>query len=393
MIKKKLSAGSRYISQFEAQAIESLQRLLSAEDGYIIPVMFIGQQISSYEIDALLLLPDAIFLLDFKNWAGQRIEVEGSNGKVRRLMNGAWESKHNSLPNYEYAARELVGRLKRERWLPARPPIYSIMVFTGIGLASVPQVSFAGGDPRRPQPENRVSACRIEQLPQLIAAFRAASPVKVQLNRPQLANLAEILVRKLKSPAKPHQRRIAGYLLMDEHHIDPFLDCKIYLGEGEPLKEQVWIKEYEQVLASPDQRAQKERLELRHADILYRFPQHRNIVTYRGVHATDFHLYIILERKPGAFLSELLSGKPLGQTTEVDLRRIPFDLAARLRILGGLLNALEYLTHQPDFEQSAYRDLRPDSIYVQFTGSEPIAQLFNFDCTKLPGGVTKWCIR
>lgn len=389
MIKIKLTAGSRYIKKLEAQAIEDLQHLLSTEDGYILPVMFVGQQIISYEIDALLLLPDAIFLLDFKNWGGQRIEVEGSNGKVRRLMNGAWESAHNSLPNYGYAARELAGRLKHERWLPAPPPIYSIMVFTGIGLANVPQVSFAGGDPNRPQPRDGASACRIEQLPQLIAAFRAASPAKVQLNRTQLANLAEILVRKLKSPAKPHQRRIASYLLIAEHYTDPFLDCKIYQGEGESLKEQVWIKEYEQVLASPDQRAQKERLELRHADILYRFPQHQNIVTYRSVHATDFHLYIILERKPGAFLSELLSGKPLGQTTEANLQRIPFDLTARLHILGGLLNALEYLTQQPGFERSAYRDLRPDSIFVQFTDSEPVAQLFNFDCTKIPGAVTK----
>jgi serine/threonine protein kinase len=389
MIRIKLSAGSRYIHQFEEQAIESLKRILSAEDGYIIPVMFIGQQIISYEIDALLLLPDAIFLLDFKNWGGQRIEVEGFNGKVMRLKNGAWESEHNSLPKYGYAARELAERLKHEQWLPARPPIYSIMVFTGFGLASVPHVSFAGGDPKRPQPREEASACRIEQLPQLIATFRAASSTKVQLNRTQLANLAEILVRKLKPPAKPHRRRVAGYVLVAEHHTDPFLDCKIYLGEGESLGEQVWVKEYDQVLASADQRAQKERLVLRHADILNRFPQHKNIVAYRTVHATDFHLYIILERKPGAFLSELLSGKPLGQNTEADLRRMPFDLAARLHILGGLLNALEYLTQQPGLECGAYRDLRPDSIFVQFTGSEPIAQLFNFDCTKLPGAVTK----
>ena len=357
MIRRKLSAGSRFISQFEAQAIESLQSLLSAEDGFIIPVMFIGQQISSYEIDALLLLTDAIFLLDFKNWAGQRIEVEGLNGKVRRLINGAWKEEHNSLPNYEYAARELAGRLKHESWLPARPRIYSILVFTGIGLASIPQVSFAGGDPKRPQPRDGVSACRIEQLPQLIAAFRALGPAKVQLNRLQLANLADILVKKLKSPAKPYHRRIAGYLLMAEHHVDPFLDCKIYLGEGEPLKEQVWVKEYEQVLASPDQRAQKEQLVLRHADILHRFPQHKNIVAYRAVQTTHSHLYIILERKPGAFLSELLRGKPLGQTAEADLKHIPFDLAARLHILGGVLNALEYLTQQQGFEHSAYRDL------------------------------------
>ena len=106
-------------------------------------------------------------------------------------------------------------------------------------------------------------------------------------------------------------------------------------------------------------------------------------------HTTDSHLYIILERKPGAFLSELLSGKPLGQNKETDLQRIPFDLDARLHILGDLLNALEYLTQQPGLEQSAYRDLRPDSIFVRSTSPTPVAQLFNFDCTKLPGALTR----
>ena len=274
MIKIKLTAGSKYIRPSEAQAIESLQRLLSAEDGYIIPIMFIGKRIMNYEIDALLLLPDAIFLLDFKNWAGQRIEVEGPNGEVRRMMNGAWKEERNPLPNYEYAARELATRLKREKWLSARPRIYSAMVFTSIGFSSAPQVSFAGGDPMHPQPKDGVSACRLEQLPWLIAAFRAEATERVHLNRIQLASLSEILVNNLKTSDKPHRRRIADYVLIAEHHFDPFLDCRIYLGEAGPFKEQVWVKEYNQILASSDQRTQKEQLVLRHADILNRLSQY-----------------------------------------------------------------------------------------------------------------------
>src|SRR6266536_1982256 len=390
MIQIKLSPGSRYISQFEEKAVESVKRLLSGEDGYIIPVMFIGEQVSNREIDAMLLLPDTIFLLDFKNWAGQRIEVEGINGKVKRLHNGAWEEEDNSFPSYEYAARVVADQLKRERgWLPVRPRVYSIMVFTSTVLGSPPLVSFAGGDPNRPVPKDGVGAFRIEQLPQLIAAFRAAESRRVQLNKIELANLARVLLAKVKPHARPRQRRIEGHLIIAEHHIDTFLNCKIYLGEGDPIKEQVWIKEYDQVFASPEQRSKKERLVLRHAHILYRFPQHENIVNYRSFKSTSSHLYVILTRKPGAFLSELLTGKPLGPTTEADLQHIPFDLKARLRILGGLLKALDYLTQQPGFEQSAYRDLRPDSIFVEFTGTNPVAQLFNFDCTKIPGDVTR----
>lgn len=184
-------------------------------------------------------------------------------------------------------------------------------------------------------------------------------------------------------------RRIEGHLVIAEHHTDSFLNCIIYQGEGEPIKEPVWIKQYDQVLAPSDQRSEREQLILRHADVLYRFPQHKNIVDYRVGQRTTFHLYVILARKPGAFLSELLSGKPFAQVTGADLQHIPFDLHARLHILSDLLNALEYLTQQQGFEHSAYRDLRPDSIFVQYTSTTPIAQLFNFDCTKLPGSVTK----
>ncbi len=78
-----------YISKVEEQAIQLLRQRLSTEDGYIIPVTFIGKQATNREIDVILLLPDYIFLLDFKNWPGERIEVEGINGRVRRLIHNA----------------------------------------------------------------------------------------------------------------------------------------------------------------------------------------------------------------------------------------------------------------------------------------------------------------
>ncbi|GHO47007.1 NERD domain-containing protein kinase family protein [Ktedonospora formicarum] len=391
MIQLKLTAGSKYIKRNEEQAIKDLQRLLSQENGYILPATFIGKQTMDREIDAILLLPDAIFLLDFKNWRGQRIEVEGSNGKVRRLIDGVWKDEHNTLPNYRYAAKELGGRLKKERnWLPVVPPVYAALVFTSIGLDSRPQVSYVGGDPQRPQPEGAAGACRLEQLPQLIAAFRAANPTKnIHLNAIQQAKVANILLSEVKVAAKSRQRSIEGYLLLNEHHNDAFLDCKIFLGEGEVFKDPVWIKEYGQVLASQDQRVKREQLILRHADVLTRFAHYKHIVEYRTVKSTDENLYVILARRSGAFLSELLSGELYRATSEEELKQIPFDLAARIHILGGLLNALEYLTQQSGFMKSAYRDLRPDSIFVQMSEAEPIAQLFNFDCTKIPGSGTR----
>lgn len=389
MIKIRLTAGSSYISDVEAKAIEQLQQILSTEDGYLFPVMFVGNRAINREIDAILLIPDAIFLLDFKNFQGQRIEVDGMNGPVKCFFNGAWEVRENTLSKYEYAARIVADRLRREHWLPKELRTYSAMVFTSIGHASSPQVSFAGGDPQRPEPRHGVGVCRIEQFALFLAAFRATIRPQVRLDQSQLSALSKVLLREIKPPTKSSPRRIEGYLIMAEHHTDSFLNCTIYQGEGELIKEPVWIKQYDQVLVPSDQRSEREQLILRHADVLYRFPQHKNIVDYRVGQRTTFHLYVILARKPGAFLSELLSGRPFDRTTEADLQRIPFDLHARLHILSDLLNALEYLTQQPGFEQSAYRDLRPDSIFVQYTSTTPVAQLFNFDCTKIPGSVTK----
>lgn len=394
MLKIWQTAGSRYIKPHEEMAVEILQQSLAAEKGYIIPVVFIGNQITNREIDVLLLLPDAIFLLDFKDWSGERFEVEGLNGKIRCLRDGAWSEKDNPLCNYEYAAREIASQLKRERsWLPKYPPIASIMVFTNIDHTTKPPVSLIGQDPQKPEPQGGIGVCRIEQLPQLIAAFRAArarqNQTPVQLSSESLKLVGNLLLQEVKPPKKPRRQRIDGYLILAEHHTDEFLNCQIYLGEGETLKEPVWIKKYEPVFSSPKHRSEREILVLRHADILNRFPQHKNIVDYRIGKSTTSHLYIILSRKPGAFLSELLTKKPLGPTTQADLQRIPFDLNVRLHILGDLLQALEFLTKQPGFEHTAYRDLRPDNIFIQHTNATPIAQLFNFDCTKLPGAATR----
>lgn len=272
-----------YISNVEEQAIELLRECLSTEDGYIIPVLFVGKQATNREIDVILLLPDIILLLDFKNWAGERIEVDGISGQVRRLIHNAWQTEHNPLPNYEYVARKFASRLKRERWLPFYPYIHSAMVFTGIGLSHVPEVTFTGGDPHRPRlVKEGAGVCSLEQLPQLIAEFRATAGVPQRLNASFLSKLANILIGNVKTPATPIRRRIEGYSFLAKHHTDTFLGCKIYLGEGEPIKEQVWIKEYEQVLASPERRSEREQLVLRHADVLHRFPQHKNIGVHSG---------------------------------------------------------------------------------------------------------------
>jgi serine/threonine protein kinase len=391
MVKIKLSAGSKHSKPQEARAIKNLQHILSREDGHLIPILFVGKQLINWEIDAVLLLPDIIFFIDFKDWYAQRIEIDGLNGPIRIFAHGAWEERENTLLEYDYAARIMAKKLeKQSQWLPTPPRIHSVLVFTRPPNAIPAQVSFAGGNANRPTPKDGVGACNIEQLPLLITEFRAASNKKVRLTPVQLSVLADFFLTEIKPRPDLQQRRIEDYRIIAEHHEDKFLNCKIYLGEGYLFNEQVWIKEYEQVFTTPEERDQRDRLILRHADVLHRFPQHEHIVNYRAYKSTDFHLYVILSRKPGVFLSELLYGKPSGNTTQADLQRFTFNLQDRLQILGDLLSALDYLTQQQGFERSAYRDLRPDNIFVQLTNAFPVAQLFNFDCTKIPGSYTKF---
>lgn len=394
------TAGAKESKTTEVQAVKELERLLSSEKGFLMPNVFVGKELSNREIDAILVLRDAIFLLDFKNWGGQRIEVEGINGRVRRLRNGVWKDEKNTLVSYEYATKELPNLLKKA--IPQCPRVYAVMVFTSFGLGSEqkPQISFAGGDPQHPQFKQGVTACRLEQLPRVIAAFRTAAASKVELGKVELgavelAQVQKVLHSAIKEPAQPGKRSVDGYVILNEHHQDPFLNCTIYIGESETLQEPVWIKEYAQELTTPEQREQHRRLALRHADVLHRLPQHPNIVSYRASQSTDFHLYIMLVRHPGIFLNEFMSGNLGNLQVPTDLqvptasappKKMPSTLATRLSILGDLLKALEFLTQQPTFEKSAYRDLRPESIFVQYSGeAKPVAQLFHFDNMKLDG--------
>src|SRR5581483_5392949 len=148
MIKIKLSAGSNYSKPQEARAIKKLKEdILSREDGYLIPVMFVGKQLTNHEIDAVLLLPDIIFFIDFKEWPAQRIEVPGLNGAIRRFVRGGWEEGDNTLVNYEYAARIMADKLKKSTmrgWLSTPPRIHSVLVFTRPPSALPARISFAG---------------------------------------------------------------------------------------------------------------------------------------------------------------------------------------------------------------------------------------------------------
>jgi serine/threonine protein kinase len=309
---------------------------------------------------------------------------------VKRLRRGAWEVGKNTLSGYEKSARVMADKIQKQaRNVSVYPHIYSVLLFTHPPNRLPAPVSFAGGNPARPIPEKGVGACNLEQFPLLLAEFRALQESNIALNPMELSLLADFFLTEMKPHAASQQRRIDDYRIIAEHHVDPFLNCKIYLGEGDLLHDQIWMKEYERIFSSSEERSQKDRLMLRHADVLQRFPDHPHIVNYHSYKLTEHHLYVMLYRKPGVFLSELLSGEPLGQTTIEELQRVPFHLQARLQILGHLLSALEYLTQQRDFTQTAYRDLRPDSIFLQITSSLPVAQLFNFDCTKIPGSHTK----
>src|SRR5258708_2705508 len=95
------TAGAKESKSDEVKAVKALERLLVKENGFLMPNVFVGKELKNREIDAILVLPDVIFLLDFKNWAGQRVDIDGLNGKIRCLLNGKEKVKDNTLNNYE----------------------------------------------------------------------------------------------------------------------------------------------------------------------------------------------------------------------------------------------------------------------------------------------------
>jgi len=113
---------------------------------------------------------------------------------------------------------------------------------------------------------------------------------------------------------------------------------------------------------------------------LSRFGPHPNIVEYKNTETRRDVVYVFLRRTAGVFLHEYMHPDLL--------------LADRLSILANILDALAHIhtildalahihTIQQDGTVALYRSLRPESVFIQTEGNR--AQLFNLDCTRLPG--------
>ncbi|MCL4299798.1 MAG: hypothetical protein KJ077_28950, partial [Anaerolineae bacterium] len=100
---------------------------------------------------------------------------------------------------------------------------------------------------------------------------------------------------------------------------------------------------------------------------------HPNLVTYQDYHEVSDRIYITLKREPGNFLRGLME---MGRLSWRD----------QLFILCDILLGLDHIhSHKEGTRTALYRDLRPESIFVTKEGR---AQLFNFDCTRLPSRIT-----
>lgn len=393
MIHVKMTAGSNYIQPHEKLAIDMICDLFQHEEGYIIPILLVGRHLYQREVDAIFILNDLMCMIELKNWECERIEVDGANAGIRIRVRRHWQEKENKLVSLDKVAKIVKEKLSSQRHaLRDLPLAVSLMVFSSFGCATRAEVSFNRHDSLHPEPDGKVCACHIDQLPWVISRFRTLNQRhRVELLPEEMEWIADHLIANSSPAEQAKKRRIGSTLYYDEHHYDAFLDCTIYYGKDETYHEARWVKKYPPVFQTPAERPQKEQLILRQGKVLGNLPAHKHIVSYIDHQKSGGHLYIILKRSDGAFLSELLTQKPLGKNTPAMLASIPFDLPARLRILGQLLAALDFIVHQPDFQITCYRDLRPNSIFLQYPTAEegPVAQLFNFEFTKIPGSATK----
>jgi serine/threonine-protein kinase len=151
-------------------------------------------------------------------------------------------------------------------------------------------------------------------------------------------------------------------------------EYSVYKGEEIDTLQPVWVKEYHCDLLATGKWAELDRtLVLRDAVALASLGDHPNLVRYKTKIDTGDCVYVVLKREPGWFLRERMR---LGQLT----------LKEKLHILSDLLDGLSHIHRHKEGKQTAlYRDLRPESVFVTEAGR---AQLFSFDCTRLPARST-----
>jgi hypothetical protein len=367
---------TRQLTEHERAALACVREVLSQarEEGYIIPGHFEARKkdLKGKEIDGILVLPGLVLLLELKSRKTERIDLWGLEEPMRVWRDGTPADEPNPLTGLWYVSQAVRGRLKRTGLEAA---VYPVLIADAYGRPFKLRVGRSG----RPWGVvSGVAACKPKDIALLLEEIRQSlslsSPYPLDSEgREELKRLADA-VRGSVRPRVSRQRKRVGEFVLFDPPLFQEPEFSLYRGKEMDTNQPVWVKEYHRDLLATGERGDVEQtLVLRDAVALVSLGDHPNLVRYKTKVDRGEYIYVILKRESGWFLYERIE-------------RGNLTLAEKLRILLDLLAGLAHIHSHKEGERTAlYRDLRPESVFVI---KEARAQLFNFDCTRLPARST-----
>lgn len=369
--------GIQDLKDHEKVALRYLKEQI-AGPGYLIPSLLVGKIISNREIDAVLLLEDALVLIELKDYYG-RVEVPGLNEPMRLYSGEGYEERENPCRNLAYSGKVL-SELFNVAGVP-RVPIIGMLLLTSDRLEElIVHGERLGMDVAHLQPGSGsqrfgllggVAVCRLPAVMDALEAFRREwGERRARLSPEEQERLMRTVISQME-PLPPQARcQIGSYVVEGEYPVEE--EYRLLFGHQTVTQLPVWLKEYRRDVLSLDPEGEAELL-LRSAVALSALGNHPNVPTYQDYHKASDRVYVVLRRVPGRFLRERMEAGDLS----------PME---KLSILRDALAGLVHIhSHREGGRVALYRDLRPESVFVTGEGG---ALLFNFDCTRLPSRVT-----
>jgi len=349
------------------------------------------------EVDGIVVLSDLILLLELKSMQNARyVHVKGFNETIDFYFNrddepprfASVDEQVGRIDRYvRPAVVNRVGEFAREDVRSGDVRFHTVLVaYAGLRQVNaitkrVVPIGFRFGQEHGgPVPYGEwegMYACTPTSMRNLVALIRRKQgmrPVYPLDSRAEmrLAKLREVVDNKIDKAEVDASPSIDDVDFDESTRIDDG-DVEIFKGRDVNSGEPLWVKKYRKnVLAVDQSKVLQDRLVARDRDALATFPPHHNIVAYRRYRDIEESLYVFLHRDEGRFLSDYVASGI----------SIPDMLPERLTILSGILDGLAHIHQQRvGGETGLYRDLRPESVFVTVDG---VAQLFNFDSSRLP---------
>ncbi|NOK59980.1 MAG: hypothetical protein GFH27_549291n173 [Chloroflexi bacterium AL-W] len=374
---------TRYLEDHELTALQQLADNLKSEEGFLVAGKFESKakKLHGTEIDGILILVDLVLVIEMKQRYAKRIELYhlDDNMYVYRPDSTAPKSQRNPLTRLAYTCRDIRSRLIQNYGVDPKFPVFSAFV----AYPSGPPFTLCAGEKRIERGVAQSLEAAVGQIDDIqfmvdeTRQFLRLRQPNYPLTRAQQRELHHLKNGVLDSVTRLRvDTNVIGDFHMTTTPVMEEPEIKMDLFEGEELltESPVWIKRYQRDMLLPRKQQQQETLlTLRESFALDQLHGHRSIPIYRTkIDDGGKYVYVVLRREPGQFLHEYMTkSRPV---------------AERLRILSDILEGLDHIHSIRENNRTAlYRDLRPQTVFVTARGD---AQLFNFDCCRLPTQVT-----